>query len=58
MSGLERRLNRLETTGVQRKRVIIWRDVGRTAEEVVAERFPHGVPDHFEVLTIGWKEPE
>ena len=57
-NNLERRLARLETQTVPRKRVFIWRDVGQSPEEAVAARFPHGVPDNVEPVILGWAEPE
>jgi len=55
---LERRLARLETESASRERVFIWKDLGKSAEEAVAARFPHGVPDNVEPVILGWAEPE
>jgi hypothetical protein len=35
----------------------VWRDYGRTNEEVIAARFPNGVPDSTEVVILCWQEP-
>ena len=57
-NNLERRLARLETETASRERVFIWRDVGQSADEAVAVRFPHGVPDNLEPVILGWAKSE
>ena len=57
-NNLERRLARLETKSNLRQQVFIWRDLGRSAEEAVAARFPHGIPDNVEPVILGWAESE
>ena len=57
-NNLERRLARLETRTASRAQVFIWRNVGQSADEAFAARFPRGVPDNVEPVILGWAESE
>ena len=54
----ERRLARLETQTAPRKRVCIWQDLGQSAKDAIAARFPHNVPDNVELIILSWAESE
>ena len=51
---LGRRIAKLEQETLETLRVYAWRDAGQTADEVVAKRFPKGVPSGVEVTVVGW----
>ena len=56
--NLERRLSRLEVTqgAKERRQVVIWREVGQTAEQAIAAEFPLGVPDHVDPVIVSWQK--
>jgi len=57
-SNISRRLSSLENKDHYVSQAFIWREVGQTHEQAVAERFPEGVPPGVEAMVIGWQEPD
>ena len=60
MSGIERRLARLEQAVSPRETVHVWAgaDAGETADQAIAARFPEGVPDGVTVVVYRWADAD
>ena len=57
MSGnsIDRRLVRLEAASPLHRRVFVWRELGQTREQSIADRFPDGVPADAQVTLLSWQ---
>ena len=57
MSGnsIDRRLVRLEAASPLQRRVFVWRELGQTSEQSIADRFPDGAPVDAQVTLLSWQ---
>jgi hypothetical protein len=58
INAMLRRVARLEAAIGPAVAFYLWADRRVSAEEVIASRFPHGVPDGVSITIFGWQETE
>jgi hypothetical protein len=57
-SPLDRRLRQLEeVASPSRLPTLIWREIGQTAEQAIAARFPDGIPTNVLPVVLSWLTP-
>ena len=58
MTGIERRLARLEQAVSSQETVYLWADDEAMADQAIAARFPEGVPDGVTLVLYRWADAD
>jgi hypothetical protein len=58
MSGIERRLARLEQAVSSLETVYVWADDEETLADTIARRWPEGVPDGVTLVIYRWADAD
>jgi len=56
MASFDRRLARLEDEVRAGAVIYVWRELGQTAADAIAAKFPDGTPMDCQLASIGWME--